>query len=97
MVFTRLVGGMLDELGYEVVRTATAAAALGALANGRRVDLVLSDFMMPCGMNGLELADAIRGRRAGLPVLLTSGFAPAPRQGGVAGHKSDVPLAKRPS
>lgn len=72
-----LTSEMLEELGYEVTRTASAVAALGALANGRRVDLVFSDVMMPGGMNGIELAREIRRRRAEVLVLLTSGYAEA--------------------
>src|SRR5690242_19480087 len=72
-----LASEMLGRLGYEVTRAATAAAALGALANGRPVDIVFSDIMMPGGMNGVELAREIRRRRAELPVLLTSGYAEA--------------------
>jgi CheY-like chemotaxis protein len=75
-----LVAEMLDELGFEVVRAATAAAALGALANGRSVDLVFSDIMMPGGMNGVELAREIRLRRNDLPILLTSGYSEAAKQ-----------------
>lgn len=75
-----LVAEMLDELGFEVVRAASAAAALGALANGRSVDLVFSDIMMPGGMNGVELAKEIRLRRSDLPVLLTSGYSEAAKQ-----------------
>ncbi|MET0677398.1 MAG: ATP-binding protein, partial [Bradyrhizobium sp.] len=51
-----LVSEMLAQLGYEVTRAASAAAALGALADGRSVDLIFSDIMMPGGMNGVELA-----------------------------------------
>jgi signal transduction histidine kinase/CheY-like chemotaxis protein len=76
----KLVGEMLYQLGYEVTRAASAAAALGALANGRHVDLVFSDIMMPGGMNGVDLAREIRSRRRGLPVLLTSGYAEAARR-----------------
>jgi CheY-like chemotaxis protein len=76
-----LASEMLSELGYDVMRAATAAAALGALANGRAVDLVFSDIMMPGGMNGLDLALEIRRRRADLPVLLTSGYANAVSKG----------------
>jgi signal transduction histidine kinase/ActR/RegA family two-component response regulator len=75
-----LVGQMLRQLGYEVTRAASAAAALGALANGRQVDVVFSDIMMPGGMNGIELAREIRSRRDGLPVLLTSGYAEAAKR-----------------
>ncbi|RXH19255.1 response regulator [Bradyrhizobium guangzhouense] len=69
-----LVSEMLAQLGYEVTRTASGAAALGALADGRTVDLVFSDIMMPGGMNGVELASEIRRRRSDIPVLLTSGY-----------------------
>ena len=75
----KLTTEMLQQLGFEVIRAASAAAALGALANGRQVDLVFSDIMMPGGMNGVELAREIRKRRLGLPVLLTSGYAEASR------------------
>ncbi|HTJ02024.1 MAG TPA: ATP-binding protein [Methylovirgula sp.] len=73
----KLASEMLGQLGYEVVRVASATAALGALANGRAIDLVFSDVMMPGGMNGVELAREIRHRRIELPVLLTSGYAEA--------------------
>ena len=72
-----LVGEMLDQLGYEVTRASSAAAALGALADGRSIDLVFSDIMMPGGMNGVELAREIKKRRNDVPVLLTSGYAEA--------------------
>jgi signal transduction histidine kinase/ActR/RegA family two-component response regulator len=72
-----LVSEMLAQLGYEVTRAASAAAALGALADGRSVDLIFSDIMMPGGMNGVELAREIKKRRSDLPVLLTSGYSEA--------------------
>jgi CheY-like chemotaxis protein len=68
---------MLDQLGYEVTRASSAAAALGALADGRSIDLIFSDIMMPGGMNGVELAREIKKRRNDVPVLLTSGYAEA--------------------
>jgi signal transduction histidine kinase/ActR/RegA family two-component response regulator len=74
-----LVGEMLEQLGFAVTRVASAAAALGALADGRPVDIVFSDIMMPGGMNGVELAREVHLRRAGLPVLLTSGYAGSAR------------------
>lgn len=72
-----LVSDMLTQLGFAVTRVVSAVAALGALADGRPIDLVFSDVMMPGGMNGVDLAREIRVRRPGLPVLLTSGFAGA--------------------
>ncbi len=75
-----LVSEMLAQLGYQVTRAASASAALGALANGRKVDIVLTDIMMPGGMNGIELAREIRTRNRRLPILLTSGYAEAVKQ-----------------
>jgi CheY-like chemotaxis protein len=72
-----LVSEMLDQLGYDVTRAGSAAAALGALADGRSIDLIFSDIMMPGGMNGVELAREIKKRRSDIPVLLTSGYAEA--------------------
>lgn len=69
-----LVTEMLDHLGYEVVHVSSAAAALGALANERPIDVLLSDIMMPGGMNGVELAREVRMRRPDIPILLTSGY-----------------------
>lgn len=72
-----LVSEMLGQLGYEVTHAASGVAALGALADGRAVDLIFSDIMMPGGMNGIELAREIKRRRSDIPVLLTSGYSEA--------------------
>jgi two-component system, NtrC family, sensor kinase len=65
---------MLGEMGYEVHRADDAHAALRILDGGDKFDLVLSDILMPGGMNGLDLARVIRLRFPMLPVLLTSGY-----------------------
>jgi CheY-like chemotaxis protein len=68
---------MLSYLGFSVVHVASADAALGALANARSLDLVLSDIMMPGGVSGLQLAREIRRRQPNLPVVLVTGYAEA--------------------
>jgi CheY-like chemotaxis protein len=65
---------MLVELGYEVVEAASAEEALRMIGNGPRVDLVVTDHLMP-GMTGTDLARAIRNDRPDLPVLIISGYA----------------------
>ena len=65
---------MLGCLGFAVTPVASAEAALGALANERDIDFVLSDIMMPGGVNGLDLAREIRRRHANLPIILTTGY-----------------------
>jgi DNA-binding NtrC family response regulator len=57
-----------------VIHVTSAEAALGALANGRVVDFVLSDVMMPGGVNGLQLAREIRRRHPGLSITLMTGY-----------------------
>jgi signal transduction histidine kinase/CheY-like chemotaxis protein len=79
-----LVAEMLAQLGLEATRAGSAAAALGALANGRAVDLVLSDVMMPGGMSGVDLAREVKRRRPGLPILLTTAHAEAAKRGAEA-------------
>ena len=68
---------MLSSLGFAVTHVTSAAAALGALADSRPIDVVLSDIMMPGGMSGVQLAREIRQRRPTLPVLLTTGYVEA--------------------
>ena len=68
---------MLGCLGFAVTHVASAEAALGALANEREIDIVLSDIMMPGGVNGLDLAREIRRRHTDLPIILTTGYVEA--------------------
>jgi two-component system, NtrC family, sensor kinase len=64
----------LEQLGYLVMHAASAQAGLDRLEREADVDLVFSDILMPGGMNGLELAEAVRLRYPDLPVLLTTGY-----------------------
>ena len=65
----------LTELGYEVLQAESGAAALELLSEGRPVDLLFTDIVMPGGMNGRELAQQAQQLLPGLRVLFTSGFA----------------------
>jgi PAS domain S-box-containing protein len=51
-----------------------ASAVLDILQAGQKIDLVFSDIMMPDGMDGLELAEVMKKRYPGIPILLTSGY-----------------------
>jgi len=83
MEVAALTREMLSHLGFAVVHAASPDAALGALANARSIDFVLSDIMMPGGISGLELAREIRRRQPTMPVVLTTGYSEA-----AAGMKS---------
>jgi signal transduction histidine kinase len=65
---------LLASLGFSVTHVTGTEAALGALADSRQIDVVLSDIMMPGGVSGLQLAREIRRRYANLPVILTTGY-----------------------
>jgi len=66
---------MLSRLGYEVLEAEDGPSALALLGNGgKRVDLVLSDVVMPSGMSGLDLARELRRHYQDIKVLMASGY-----------------------
>ncbi|WP_159451365.1 PAS domain-containing sensor histidine kinase [Demequina sp. NBRC 110054] len=64
----------LAELGYSVLEASDGKAALDELGGAQRIDLLLTDIIMPGGMSGTDLARAAREARPGLPVLCVSGY-----------------------
>lgn len=85
---------MLTTLGFVVERVASAREALAKLAtDGRDVDLVFSDVVMPGGMNGVDLARELKKLRPELPVLLTSGYSDAVRE---LDPGEGLPLVEKP-
>lgn len=66
---------MLEDLGYDVVLTRSAREALDYLAQDSDFQLLFTDILMPGGMNGVALAQAVRRDYPRLAVLLTTGFA----------------------
>ncbi|WP_431269103.1 ATP-binding protein [Dankookia sp. P2] len=67
----------LEDFGYRVLRAGNARQALAVLDGGGLVHLLLSDLIMPGGMNGVMLAREARRRRPRLKVLLMTGYAEA--------------------
>lgn len=81
---------LLADLGHRVVEARSAGEALELLRSGVAADLVITDYLMP-GMNGAELATAIRSRLPSVPILLATGYA------NLAGHQmADLPLLTKP-
>jgi CheY-like chemotaxis protein len=68
------VGRQLAALGYRVTPAADGREALDRLAQIADIDLVLTDVVMPGGMNGRQLADHARLLNPGLRILFTSGY-----------------------
>ena len=65
---------MLEDVGYAVVEAASGRQALEILRAGAKLDLVLTDQVMP-GMTGVQLGMELRRLWPGLPVLLGTGYA----------------------
>ncbi len=70
----KYASGVLEELGYRVMSAGTGAAALETLNGSHQIDLLLTDVVMPGGMNGRQLADNAVGRRQSLRVLYMTGY-----------------------
>lgn len=82
----------LTELGYSITLVDNATDALAELVvDADRFDVVFSDVVMP-GMTGLDLAQAVRDRGIGVPVVLTTGYSQALSQDGAA----DFDLVQKP-
>lgn len=64
----------LGSLGYRTLTASDGATALALVDQGASFDLLFTDIIMPGGMNGRELAEAVRLRRPGVRVLYTSGY-----------------------
>lgn len=85
---------MLGELGHNVMCATNAEQALQVLRSDAPLDVLLTDVIMPGGMNGVELAhEAVRIRR-GLGVLLCSGYAGEKLDESIA--RGDWPLLRKP-
>jgi two-component system NtrC family sensor kinase len=63
----------LAQLGYRVERAANVDSALRRLRDDG-FNLVVSDIVMPGGLNGLDLAHAVREHHGELPLVLASGY-----------------------
>jgi CheY-like chemotaxis protein len=68
-----LVRKILSRQGYEVLEAASGQDALTVLGSAARVDLLLTDVMMP-GMNGVELSRQALAAHPHLKVLFVSGY-----------------------
>jgi CheY-like chemotaxis protein len=64
----------LRALGLEVLGARDGPEALKILASARP-DLLVTDVGLPNGMNGRQVAEAVREQIPGLPVLFITGYA----------------------
>ncbi len=78
----RLVGGLLVQLGYEVVRAPDGAEAVQRFREaheaGTPFDVVILDLTIPGGMGGLEALRHLRAIDPGTKAIVSSGYSNDP-------------------
>jgi PAS domain S-box-containing protein len=70
----RLMVHLLQKLGYRTTEARMGAEALATLEAETDIELVMTDIVLPGGMNGFELGSLVQDRRPGLKVLYVSGY-----------------------
>jgi signal transduction histidine kinase/ActR/RegA family two-component response regulator len=68
------VVAQLHSLGYKTMTAVNGNNALTQIEDGALIDLLLTDVIMPGGINGRQLADIVVARRPSVKVLYTSGY-----------------------
>ncbi|HVB78987.1 MAG TPA: ATP-binding protein [Candidatus Binataceae bacterium] len=66
---------MLSDQGYTVLEAHSGRSGLSIVESGARIDLLITDVGLPGGMDGRQLANAVRQQRPDLKVLFTTGYA----------------------
>ena len=64
----------LKDLGYSVFEAPNGRTALDVLHKEQRIDLLFTDFAMPGGINGRDLAVEAVAQRPQIKILLTSAY-----------------------
>ena len=67
----------LRERGYAVLEAANGAEAVAALDGAEKIDLLLTDVIMPGAMTGRDVAEYALKTRPSIRLLFTSGYADA--------------------
>ncbi len=90
-----LVAKVLKEYDYRVLEAETGVEALKVWeANQGKVDLLLTDMVMPGGVGGAELAQQLRQRKSDLRVIYSSGY--STEVGGKSLSENDLTFLAKP-
>jgi len=73
-----IVRRQLESLGHKVLVAEAGTEALLLIQGPGAPDLVLTDIVLASGKNGIDLAEAARKFRPGLPVIFMSGYTAVP-------------------
>jgi two-component system cell cycle sensor histidine kinase/response regulator CckA len=70
----RLITRILSRAGYTVLEAGSAAEAEEVLGGSGAPDVILTDMVLPGGINGRVLVDAVRERNPGIAAVFMSGY-----------------------
>lgn len=86
---------MLENLGYRVFEASQAAEAREVLARETKIDLMLSDVILPGGQSGPDFAKEAAEKYSNLKIVFMSGY-PATASGGPRDLSIDRVLLQKP-
>jgi CheY-like chemotaxis protein len=73
-----MTGAVLTAMGWSVINVSSGEDAVQMLRHMRerdsRVDMVILDLILPCGMSGLDAVRHLRELQPGVRILACSGF-----------------------
>ena len=84
---------MLERQGFIVTSAAGSDEAIRLGGNGKRFDLMITDFSMP-NISGIELAKRMRSAQPGIKVLFISGYSDTPVNRESLGDSESAVLAR---
>lgn len=70
-----LLQEMMMSMGFNVSLASDASEALKCISSNHQLNLLVTDVGLPGGMNGRQLADAVRSTRPDLKILFITGYA----------------------
>jgi len=70
----KIAKAFLEEMGYTTYHAQDGASALAVVEQHNDIDLIVTDILMPGGMNGVELTEKIRESLEQVKVIYCSGF-----------------------
>ena len=85
----------LEEMGYRALQATDGANALEVVAREPGIELLVTDVIMPGGMNGVELARRVRQLKPDVKIIYSSGF-PSNTLAERSGTEVDGPLLNKP-
>jgi CheY-like chemotaxis protein len=71
---------MIRDAGFEPLSASNANEAIGILERRDDIEIVFTDINMPGSMDGIKLAQAVRGRWPPIRTIITSGFSGSERK-----------------